>query len=313
MLERATAFGPEAHAALELLAPQAGISWENAALYADLETKVAQRTADLSATVTQLQAMQDQIVQSEKLAALGGLVAGVAHEINNPIGIAVSAASHLVTGSSEFATSYAGGKLRRSELEAFLRSAADAAELILANADRAAAMVTGFKQIAVDQAGEARREFALAAYLTDVVASLAPKLRGTAHRVEIDVPPDLRLTSYPGALAQVATNLVLNSLLHAYPDTAQAGLLRFAATATGERIRLSYTDDGAGIPPSDLPRIFEAFFTTRSGQGGSGLGLHIVHNLITQRLAGTITVTSQPGHGTRFDIELPVHAEDDDV
>ncbi|MGQ0466472.1 MAG: trifunctional serine/threonine-protein kinase/ATP-binding protein/sensor histidine kinase [Sporichthyaceae bacterium] len=313
VLDRATAFGPEASTVLDLLAPQVGISWENARLYADLEAKVADRTAALQATMTQRSAMQDQIVQSEKLAALGGLVAGVAHEINNPIGVALSASSHLVARTADFRAAWSGDKLRRSELDDFVRTAADAAEIILSNADRAAGLVASFKQVAVDQAAEARREFALGPYLADVVASLTPKLRHTPHRVEIDLDPDLRLVGYPGAVAQVATNLVLNSLLHGYPPDHPGGTIRFGGARHGAGIRLTYSDDGVGVPAEDLPRIFDAFFTTRRGAGGSGLGLHIVHNLVTQRLAGTIAVHSEPGHGTTFVMDLPTHPEGSDV
>jgi signal transduction histidine kinase len=303
VLHAATQFGPGARVTLELLAGQAAISLENAALYADLEAQVNARRAELSATMEELQLMQDQIVASEKLAALGGLVAGVAHEINNPVGIAVTAASHLVDATTEFGKQYAAGPLRRSTLDTFTTVATDSAQTILTNLRRAADLVAGFKQVAVDQAGEARREFAVGPYLHDVLASLGPRLRGSKHILDLDAPTDLSLTSYPGALAQVTTNLVLNSLLHAYPD-GRGGRMHFTVTRTGAGARIVYTDDGNGIPDDVLPRVFEPFFTTRRDSGCTGLGLHIVHNLVTGRLGGQIAVRSEPGVGTEFTIDL---------
>lgn len=296
-------FTPERLALLRLLSTQMAISLENARLYAGLEADVADRTRELSATLTDLQAAQTQIVESEKLASLGGLVAGVAHEINTPVGIAVTAASHLAEQAAGFEATYRDGPLRRSALESFLETAGTSGELILTNLRRATDLVSSFKQVAVDQSSEARRTLGVRAYLSDIVASLGPTLKATPHTVEVTCDDDLAICTYPGALAQVATNLVVNSLTHAYPD-GSAGKLRFDVTAAPGGIRVVYSDDGSGIPADVLPRVFEPFFTTRRADGGSGLGLHIVHNLVTGRLAGSIAVDSEPGCGTRFTLTV---------
>jgi signal transduction histidine kinase len=176
--------------------------------------------------------------------------------------------------------------------------------LILTNLRRATELVSSFKQVAVDQSSEACRRFAVAEYLQDIVASLRPGLRRAEVEVEVDCNPGLHLTSYPGALAQVITNLVQNTLTHGYRE-GQSGRIRIAVTAETDGVSLSYTDDGNGIADEVLPRIFEPFFTTARGKGGSGLGLHVVHSLVTQRLGGTIAVRSGPGQGTRFALTLP--------
>lgn len=297
-------FTPERLALLRLLSRQMDISLENARLYGQLEDKVVERTQELSAMLERVQTMQQQMVEAEKLAALGGLVAGVAHEINTPVGIAVTAASHLADQAKEFASEYEAGQVRRSRLEKFLATVGDATELVLTNLHRANDLVQSFKQVAVDQSSEALRVFEVRRYLEDVVQSLRPKLKRTPHRVEIECPPDLTLQSYPGAVAQIVTNLVVNSLMHAY-DEGQAGTLRFAVTPVGGGVRMVYSDDGTGIPAEIQSKIFDPFFTTKRGTGGSGLGLHIVYNLVTQRLGGTISVQSTPAQGTTFTITLP--------
>ncbi|MGQ0466475.1 MAG: trifunctional serine/threonine-protein kinase/ATP-binding protein/sensor histidine kinase [Sporichthyaceae bacterium] len=287
---------------LRLLGDQLAISLENARLYTGLEADVAERTRELAASVHELQLMQAQIVESEKLAALGSLVAGVAHEVNTPVGVAVTAASHLADRTREFTAAYGTAPLRRSTLIEWLSTVAESSELIHANLSRATALVGSFKQVAVDQSSEACRRFEIGPYLHDVVASLRPNLRRAEVEVHIECAPELHLVSYPGALAQVVTNLVLNALAHAFDDRGRIDI-RVASEPDG--VALSFCDDGRGIAPDVLPRIFEPFFTTARGQGGSGLGLHVVHNLVTQRLGGTISVRSTPGQGTRFALTIP--------
>jgi signal transduction histidine kinase len=298
------AFTPERLALLEVLSGQMAISLENARLYAHLEEKVAERTRALSEALDNVSAMQHQMVESEKLAALGGLVAGMAHEINTPVGIAVTAASHLVDRTDELRTAWQAGTMKRSTLGQYVETVEDAARLILSNLERSNELVQSFKQVAVDQSSEARRTFAVRDYLEDILRSLGPSLKRTPHRVEIDCPPDVTVTTYPGAVAQVVTNLVLNSVVHGYED-GTSGRIRMAVAAHDGGIRLRYSDDGRGIPDDIRPRIFEPFVTTRRAQGGSGLGLHIVYNLVTQRLGGTIAVRSAAGQGTEFTVDIP--------
>jgi signal transduction histidine kinase len=194
--------------------------------------------------------------------------------------------------------------MKRSTLDHFIESVEDAGRLILSNLERSNALVQSFKQVAIDQSSEARRSFAVQEYLDDIIRSLRPSLKRVPHLIEIDCDAGLSITTYPGALAQVVTNLVMNSVVHAYDDGV-SGRIRLQATAHDGGIRLRYSDDGGGIPDDMRQHIFDPFFTTRRTQGGSGLGLHIVYNLVTQRLGGTITVQSAPGQGTSFTIDIP--------
>jgi signal transduction histidine kinase len=194
--------------------------------------------------------------------------------------------------------------MKRSDLEKFLDIAQQTSRMTLTNLDRAAALIQSYKRVAVDQSSESKRVFNLAEYLEEILLQLSPKLKATQHRVKMNGDRTLTLHSYPGAFSQIVTNLVLNSLLHAY-KAGESGqiVLNFSQTQTS--LVFEYADDGCGIPPEHLGKIFEPFFTTRRGQGGSGLGLHIVYNLTTQKLGGTIRCESGSGTGTKFIVELP--------
>ncbi len=275
-----------------------------------LEGQVAERTKALSVALEQLQATQTQLVESEKMAALGSLVAGVAHEINTPLGIGVTASSTLVDKIQQLRQIYDSGQMKRSQLEKFLQTASQSSQIILNNLNRAAELIQSFKQVAVDQSSESRRRFKLYAYLEETLTALRPKFKGTQHTVQIQGDESLILDSYPGALSQIITNLVINSLLHAYSQEDRGSIVidfQSACSSYGkaEEIILSYTDDGMGIPADSKSKIFDPFFTTKRGQGGSGLGLHLVYNLVTQKLQGTIACSSQVGKGTKFTISLP--------
>jgi signal transduction histidine kinase len=296
---------------LKLLSAQVAISIENAQLYTNLqqfnenlEQLVQQRTAELSQVLADLQSTQKKLVESEKMASLGGLVAGVAHEINTPVGIGITAASLLADKITEFFETYKSGQMKRSQLEKFLDTAMQSSSMVLSNLNRAADLIQSFKQVAVDQSSEEQRTFNLKQYLSENLISLRPKLRTTPHQVEIKGDETLMLNTYAGALSQIVTNLVMNSLTHAYSPE-DAGHLVFDFKQEGEQIILEYSDDGKGIPKENLSKIFDPFFTTKRGQGGSGLGLHIVYNLVTQKLNGTIECDSQVGVGTKFIIKLP--------
>ncbi|CAO3453018.1 hypothetical protein [Azospirillum argentinense] len=260
-----------------------------------------------------LRQTQSSLVQAEKLASLGALVAGVAHEISTPVGIGVTAASHLSEQARQFKAGVADGHLRRRDLDEFVNRVDEGASIILGNLERACTLVQSVKQVAVDQTSEARRTFELRGYLDSVLNSLAPRLKGTGHRVTLDCPDGLVMDSYPGALSQVVSNLVINALLHAFqPD--MAGTIAIAVradpspSAGAAGVVLDIIDDGRGVPPDQIERIFEPFFTTRRAEGGSGLGLHIVHNIVTGILGGRIAVASPPGGGCRFTIHLPLTA-----
>ena len=276
-----------------------------------LEERVAERTramqaanAELESALQQLTLTQDQLIEQEKMAAIGSLVAGVAHEINTPLGIGVTAASHLEAASRELQQRLGGGRLTRGELDGYVSLAADSAQLILRNLERADKLVKSFKQVAVDQASDERRRIALAGYLDEIVTSLRPALRKAQHAVELEVDPALVLDTLPGAIYQSLANLVQNSVIHGFAGRA-GGSIRIAAHADGEDCVIDYRDDGAGMAEEIRRRVFEPFFTTRRGQGGSGLGMHIVYNLVTRALRGSIACESQPGQGARFLLRFP--------
>ncbi|MEG4202415.1 ATP-binding sensor histidine kinase [Microcoleus sp. Pol7_A1] len=300
---------------LKLLSAQIAISIENAQLYnnlqefnQNLEQLVCDRTHELSNTLDALKATQSKLVESEKMASLGGLVAGVAHEINTPIGVGVTVASALAEHTTEFASTYKSGKMKRSELEEFLDIATQSSNTLLTNLNQAAALIQSFKEVAVDRSSEERRTFLVRDYLDEILIQLKPKLRNSKHSIEIKGDTKMALDSYPGALSQVVTNLLMNSLIHAY-EPGGTGKLAFDWQQEGDRLRFEYSDDGQGIPPENLSKIFEPFFTTKRGQGGSGLGLHIVYNLVTQKLLGEIECKSEVGVGTKFIIKLPVQID----
>lgn len=300
---------------LKLLSAQIAISIENAQLYKNLqefnqnlEQLVSDRTQELSDALAHLKATQSKLVEAEKMASLGGLVAGVAHEINTPVGVGVTVASALAEHTTEFASTYQSGKMKRSELEEFLDIAAQSSNALLINLNQAASLIHSFKQVAVDRSSEERRIFQLGEYLNEILIQLKPKLRHSRHEIEIMGDSKIAIDSYPGALSQVITNLLMNSLIHAY-ESGNAGKLVFDWQQEGEQLRFEYSDDGEGIPKENLSKIFEPFFTTKRGQGGSGLGLHIVYNLVTQTLKGEIECQSNLGVGTKFIINLPLKIE----
>ncbi|MCB0169031.1 MAG: hybrid sensor histidine kinase/response regulator [Anaerolineae bacterium] len=272
-----------------------------------LEQEIIERQRANEALHQALQDLKDtqaQLVESEKMAALGGLVAGVAHEINNPVGFSITAASVLEDETQELLNAYRENNLKRSDLEAYLNTAEESSQLILRNLQQAAKMVKNFKQVAVDQSSLERRSFNLKTYLEETIYNLTPKLKKTHHELTINGDDDIIMDSYPGALAQVVTNLVLNSITHAFTDQ-QAGQMHFDLGQTDNKVIIQYADNGSGIPAENLGQIFEPFFTTARSQGGSGLGLHIVYNLVTQKLKGSIYCDSRLGEGTKFTIELP--------
>ncbi|MDB9513444.1 trifunctional serine/threonine-protein kinase/ATP-binding protein/sensor histidine kinase [Kamptonema animale CS-326] len=300
---------------LKLLSAQIAISIENAQLYnnlqefnQNLEQLVGDRTQELSNTLDALKATQSKLVESEKMASLGGLVAGVAHEINTPVGVGVTVASALAEHTTEFASIYNSGKMKRSELEEFLDIAIQSSNTLLTNLNQAAALIQSFKEVAVDRSSEERRTFRVRDYLDEILIQLKPKLRNSKHSLKLNGDPQIAIDSYPGALSQVATNLLMNSLIHAY-EPGESGQLVFNWQQEGERLSFEYSDDGQGIPPENLSKIFEPFFTTKRGQGGSGLGLHIVYNLVTQKLRGEIECKSEVGEGTKFIIKLPLQID----
>ncbi|WP_207455447.1 HAMP domain-containing sensor histidine kinase [Azospirillum sp. SYSU D00513] len=256
-------------------------------------------------SLEQLRTMQASLIEAEKMAALGGLVAGVAHEINTPVGIILTAASHLEAETGKVSARYADGELSGDELEGYFDSAQQAARLLLVNSQRAADLIQSFKRVAVDQTANDRRVFDLKDYLDEILLSLRPNLRRTPHAITVDCPAGLIVDSTPGALSHCVTNLIANSLIHAYEE-GTTGNLRIAVTQPEPgTVELVYSDDGKGIPAEHQPRVFEPFFTTRRSAGGSGLGLHVVYNAVVTSLKGTIQLRSEEGRGAAFTLRFP--------
>jgi PAS domain S-box-containing protein len=272
-----------------------------------LENRVAERTRELEAANASLSRAMEQLVQREKLASLGSLVAGVAHELNTPIGNALTVSTALNDIHRQFAGELGSGQLKRSALERFVQENTEATQLIERNLQRAATLISHFKQVAVDQASMRRRTFDVAELVVEVLSTLSPTLRRAPHQVQVDIPPGLCLESYPGPLEQVITNLIENSLVHAF-EPGRAGHIRLSAEATDAGIRLRYEDDGRGVPVDVRHRVFDPFFTTRLGQGGSGLGLYLVYNLVHGRLGGSIRLLDGGTTGVCFVMELPAVA-----
>lgn len=281
-------------------------------LNAALEHRVSERTAELTranetlqGTVADLKLAQRQLVDAEKMAALGGLVAGVAHEINTPLGISVTAASHLQGETERLRRLLQSGELKRSDIDTYEQHARESSELILRNLRRADKLVKSFKQVAVDQSSEERRHILLAQYIDEILTSLRPALKRSRHQIIVECPPELGFVTLPGAIYQILANLLMNSLIHAFePD--QPGEIRIEASLKPGLVLLTYADNGRGMSEQERSRIFEPFFTTRRGQGGSGLGMHIVFNLVTQALGGSIECDSAPGQGVYFSIRIPI-------
>ncbi|MCL4764009.1 MAG: histidine kinase, partial [Burkholderiales bacterium] len=262
--------------------------------------------SELVESLHYLQMARSHLVESEKMASLGGLVAGVAHEINTPVGIAVSAASYLQDRTDAARKRLEQGRLAAEDVRSYLDDAGQSARLLLSNARRAAQLVQSFKQVAVDQASDERRHFNLRHYIEETLLSLQPRIAASRVAVHVDCPRGIEMDSYPGPLAQVLTNLVVNSLQHAF-DPGQEGSIRITAALAegGDDVILRYEDDGHGIASALHHTVFEPFFTTRRGSGGSGLGLHLVYNIVTRRLNGSIEVGSREGGGTVFSLRLP--------
>ena len=270
------------------------------------ETALRAAKERTESTLVQLQRTQRDLIRSEKLASLGQLVAGVAHEINTPLGVALTTTSVLKHEICRFGETVRSGRVTKRAFEHFVERLGDGMRLSVVNLERAARLVTSFKQVASDQASDERRQFRLATFLDEVFTSLSPLGRKGGHRVEIGCPSDLELDSYPGALAQVLTNLLTNAYTHGFAGRQEGRVSVDVLSNQDGGVQIVFCDDGQGIAPDMRERIFDPFVTTGRAQGSTGLGLHIVHNIVTGALGGRIEVDSKPGDGTRFVIDLPL-------
>jgi PAS domain S-box-containing protein len=271
-------------------------------LNAELEQRVHERTEELARA-------HNDLLRSDKLAALGSMVAGVAHELNTPIGTSLTAASTLADRCTEIQKSLASNAMRRSALDAFLNDTHALGELLMRSLGSAADMVQHFKQLSADQTSEQRRSFELAQVVGDVLSVTRPQLKQTSMKVEVDIEDGLWMDSYPGALGRLLTNLLLNAQLHAF-EGQSGGVVRVSAQRgrDGRSVQLTVADNGVGMSAEVERRAFDPFFTTKLGQGGTGLGLNIVHNIATGLLGGSLELQTAPRQGSCFTFELPLHA-----
>ena len=285
-------------------------------LNAELESRVLIRTRDLQETNEKLTAAmvdltqtRGHLVEAEKMASLGELVAGIAHEINTPVGNSITAVSHLETSTLEVEAKFSAGSMKKSDLDNYFDVSRNVVKIILSNLQRAAELIRSFKKVAVDQSVEERRRFNLSEYMKDVLISLKPQMKKTAHKIVFHCPEQLEVYWDPGALWQIISNLLSNSLLHAYEE-GTAGTITIDIEQTEKEVVISYADDGKGMSSEVKKKLFEPFFTTRRGSGGSGLGMHIVYNLVVFKMNGSIECNSELGAGTKFVIRISSSVSD---
>jgi len=278
---------------------------ENAIAKVEAEEELRRSKQRTENAYMELRKTQDSLIEAEKLAALGGLVAGVAHEVNNPVGISLTVASSLARRCELFSDELARGELKRSQLTEFIQRNREAATQLVANLQRAGELIQSFKQVAVDRSHIERRVFDLKELTEQVIASLRPGLSKSRVTLTFTCEPGITMNSYPGPYGQVVTNIVLNAVAHAFPPGQSGTMEVHAALEDADQVAITFFDNGRGMAPDVRRRAFEPFFTTRRSQGGTGLGLHIVHNIITGRLGGRISISSEPERGTTFRVVIP--------
>lgn len=264
----------------------------------------------LEQSLDELKETQSQLIQSEKFAALGELVAGVAHEINTPLGIGITLASYIEDQHRRLKKLFDNNELSKSELEEYNTSVDDSLKVMINSLNRSAEIVGSFKNVAGEQANLEIRKFNMRHYLEDVLQNLKPRIKKTRHQLVLDCPEQFELYQYPGAFSHIVTNFVLNSLIHGFNESDE-GLMTLSIYAEGDKGILRYTDNGQGIPLEFQSRIFDPYFTTKRGQGSTGLGLHIVHTIVTQTLKGKIALNPSHEPGVCFIIEFPLLSEED--
>jgi len=278
-------------------------------LNAQLEQRVEERTSSLHDALRSLTSLQSELIRSEKMAALGKLVAGVAHELNTPLGNSLVASSSVQEYAKSLISELQAERPRRSILTSTLELIIRGSDIVVRNLERAATLVSSFKQVAADRSNDMRRQFDLQQTLREVILTLEPMVQ-KEYLLELDLAPDIIMDSYPGSLAQVITNFVSNATIHAF-DGREHGVMHLSTRALGEnQVAITFSDDGAGIAEEHIARVFDPFFTTKFGQGGSGLGMNIVYNIVTNMLGGSVTLQSTLGKGTTICVTLPMRLQD---
>ncbi len=274
------------------------------AALARTEAALTARGSELELALVRLQETHEQLAHSEAKATLSTLIASVSHELGTPVGNGVMMASMLADQSRDFERILDSGNLKRSDLASFVANQREGSSMILANLKRATELLTNFHQVAADQASEQCREFDLKTVVLEVLSTLTPTIKRHPHRVDIDIPDGILMDSQPGPLGQVVINLINNAYLHAFEGRTE-GVLTISAQLQDQDVTMNFRDNGVGIAQNNLEKLFEPFFSTKIGRGGTGLGMAIVQNLVTKTLGGSISVTSIVGEGTCFEVRLP--------
>ncbi len=269
------------------------------------EAKIQEARERAEKAFSDLELAQDTLVQTEKLASLGRLVAGVAHEINTPIGSSVTVSSALLDRAKHFRSEFESGQLKKSSLIVFIEGVEEAASLLNSSLTSAVHLVQNFKQVAADQTSSQRRTFDLKTVLEEVISTLVPRLKHTRHSINIEIPKGISLDSFPGPLGQVITNFFTNAVNHAFTDDNAGTMLINAQSLSDDMVEIVFEDNGKGIPEGLHKKVFDPFFTTKMGEGGTGLGLNLVHNITVKILGGTLSLESNASHGTKFIVRIP--------
>ncbi|WP_419778318.1 ATP-binding protein [Maridesulfovibrio sp.] len=292
------------------------VEQEMKSLNRELVERVTMRTTELEnansallKSMDELRQTQDKLVETEKMASLGELVAGVAHEINTPLGISVTSASYMKEMTENLQESFESGTMKRSDLEKFLNTSGEAFENIMKNLERSASLISNFKQLAVDQESGDVRQVNLYEYINGILLSLKPRFKEYRHELNVDCPKGMEVNISPGSLMQVITNIVSNSLIHAFPDT-EKGQITITARPQNNGVALTFSDNGIGMGSEQAMKVFEPFYTTARSSGNTGLGMHLVYNLVTRALGGNIECNSTPGEGTSYKIWFPEGKQD---
>jgi signal transduction histidine kinase len=286
---------------------------EQAKLNASLEEKVKQRTSalkeansELIQTLEKLHQFQRQMVQNEKMASLGDMVAGVAHEVNTPIGLGVTASTMMLDRLADMRKAFEDKTLKASSLSKFIAEGEENLNIIYRNLNRAAELISSFKQVAVDQSSENNRVFSFAKLMDEILMSMRPKLKKVKHQINVHCADNLLVESKAGPINQIIINLIMNSIIHGFEDMEKGQIDITIESVDDAKVSIEFKDNGKGIPEHLRKRIFDPFVTTKRGQGGSGLGMHLVYNLVTQALNGSISIVSEEGRGVQFRILFPV-------
>ncbi|MFT5295694.1 MAG: signal transduction histidine kinase [Colwellia sp.] len=286
----------------ELIAQQEQLKAENIRR-SKTERTLTQTNKELKNSVQELNKAQERLLDAEKMAILGKLSAEISHEINTPIGVSITSTSYLSDLLSSLQYDINNQKLTKRSLDDFANNADQSLRLLLNNLNRASDLITSYKQVAVDQTSDKTRKINVAQYLNEIIQSLHPKLKKTKHTIKVNCPDNIDIYCHAGAISQIFTNLIINSIIHGF-DSIESGTITINAVLKGERLFLQYQDNGIGVPKDKLSQLFDPFYTTKSGDGGTGLGTHIINELVTDTLNGKIVAHSEDGQGLSYDIEF---------